>query len=313
MTPVRTVKRVAGFGLVSLLAATSASAQAWAPPAGQGAFTVAFQAIDNTGHILTDGSTVPGGKSQSASIYLEFEYAITDRWSLSTFIPYVFAKFSGPPLPNVPLQPGDACQCWQHGWQDFGVAARYNLLNGGTALTPSVAFGVPSHEYGYVGEAVLGRRLRELRLGVDVGTYLDAISPRLAVQGRYAYALVERVLDVSTNRSSLSADVIVRLTESLSVQGSVYRQITHGGLRAGTEPPPPPDGIPWGEVTTPELLHEHDRLLRDNSWQLGAGLSYSLPRADLFVSYIEFLSGSDTHAGRAFTVGATVPFERSQP
>jgi hypothetical protein len=122
--------------------------------------------------------------------------------------------------------------------------------------------------------------------------------------------MVERVLDISTNRSNLVADVFFEVTESLSVQGTVARQITHGGLSLGTEPPSPPDGIPWGEITTPEMLREHDRLIRDNSWHAGAGVSYALPRAHFFFSYLEFVGGSDTHAGRAFTLGLGLPFGR---
>lgn len=309
----RTLAPTAGWVLPWLLATASASAQAWVPGAGEGSVTVAFQVIDNTGHILTDGSTIPGGQSQNASVYVEFDYAITDRVSLSAAVPYVFAKFLGPPPPNVPVQPGDACRCWQHGWQDFGFTGRFNLLNGSAAVTPSLSYGVPSHEYGYVGEAVVGRHLRELRLAVDAGIHLDAISPRLALQGRYSYAWVERVLDVPNNRSNLAAEVIFVVSERLSIQGTVLRQVTHGGLRAGVLPPPPPDGIPWGEITTPDLLREHDRLLRDNNWRLGAGLSYGLPLVELFASYLEFVSGSDTHAGRAFTGGVSVPLGRSRP
>jgi len=64
-----------------------------------------------------------------------------------------------------------------------------------------------------------------------------------------------------------------------------------------------------GEVNTPERLLQHDRLLRDNYFHAGGGLSYSFPRMDVFLSYIAFVSGTDTHAGRAFTLGVSWPFE----
>jgi hypothetical protein len=300
--------------LVGLLVAPAAHAQAWVRPAGEGAVTLATQVIDNTGHILTDGSTQALGKSRSAAIYVEFDYAISDRVSLTAGVPLVFARYLGPrPPPGVPeppmVQEVDRCYCWQQGLQDFGLTARYNLISGTTSVTPSIAVGVPSHGYNYVGEAVVGRRLIEARLAVDAGARLDAISPRLAVQGRYSYAIVEQFLDVPNNRSNVAGEVTFRLTDSLTVQGNVLRQVTHGGLRAGTKGPTPPDGYPWGEITTEALFQQHDRLLRDNHWRLGGGATLSLPRADLFASYLEFVAGSDTHAGRAFTVGVTVPFE----
>ncbi len=292
-------------------------AQAWVPPAGSGSLRFAAQAIDNTGHVLSDGSTIPFGKSRTAAIYVETDFALTERLSVSAGVPFVFAKYLGPrPPAGVPEPPMvravDRCYCWQTGLQDVSFTARYSLLNGATALTPSISLGVPSHDYNYIGEAVVGRNLREVRLGIDAGARLDAISPRLAVQARYAYAMVERVLDVPNNRSNASAEVMLRLADRLSVQGSVSRQITHGGLRAGVAPPGP-DGIPWGEITTPELFREHDRLIRDNNWRLGAGVSFGLARGDLFFSYVEFVRGTDTHAGRAFTTGFSVPFRWRNP
>ena len=40
-------------------------------------------------------------------------------------------------------------------------------------------------------------------------------------------------------------------------------------------------------------MFEHDRLLRDNNLRLGAGVAYSMPRADVFASYVEFVRGTD--------------------
>lgn len=102
----------------------------------------------------------------------------------------------------------------------------------------------------YQGEAVVGQRLRQLGVAADAGARLDAISLRLALQGRYAYTWVEDVLDVPNNRSNLSPEVLFGATDRLSMRAGVHRQITHGGLRAGTAAPTPPDGIPWGEITT---------------------------------------------------------------
>jgi hypothetical protein len=81
-----------------------------------------------------------------------------------------------------------------------------------------------------------------------------------------------------------------------------------------------PSGIPFGppgEVNTPERLSEHDRLLRDNNFRVGAGVAYSMQKMDVFASYIELLRGNDSHGGRAITFGVSWPFElggtRSNP
>jgi hypothetical protein len=282
--------------LLLVLPARSARAQAWVPPAGAGSVTFAFQAIDNTGHRLDDGSLLPEGKSTNVALFIEGEYAFTDRLSVAAGIPYVFSKFRGPANPEALLLPVDSCRCWNSGWQDFGFTARYNLVNGAFALTPSVSYGVPSHAYDYQGEAVVGLRLQELRVALDAGTRLDAISPRLSMQGRYSFAFVEQILEVPHNRSNAALSGAFQFTRRLSMRGSLLWQHTHGGVRAGPDLPPP------------EIIGEHDRLMRDNNWRLGAGMSYSWSRLDVFASYIEYMSGTNTHAGRALTAGISWPF-----
>jgi hypothetical protein len=164
------------------------------------------------------------------SLYVEVDYALTDRFSFSGGLPYVFAKYTdpNPPPPPIPYLPVDECHCWNTGWQDFGVTARYNLVGGKFALTPSVSFGAPSHNYDFRGEAVLGRHLKEFRLAIDAGQRLDVISPRLSVQGRYSYSFVERAIDIPNNRSNVSIKSTYLLTRKLAAQGSLYWQRTHG-------------------------------------------------------------------------------------
>jgi hypothetical protein len=292
------------------IAAGRAHAQAWVPPAGSGSVNFVVQRIDNTGHFLTDGFLAKqGGKSVDSGIAVEADYALTDRWSLSAELPYVFAKYTDPdpPPPFVPFLPVDTCRCWHSGLQDFGLTARYNLVNKAIGLTPSVSVGVPSHDYNYQGEAVIGRNLKELRLAIDAGQRLDIISKRLSVQARYSYAFVQRVLDVPNNRSNAAVEGAFELTRQLSVRSSVFWQHTHGGLRGPA--PSRPETFPFGDVNTPELLNEHDRLLRDNNWRVGGAMSYGFSRFDLFASYIAYVRGTNTHAGRAVTGGISWPFE----
>jgi hypothetical protein len=292
-------------------AANDANAQAWVLPGGEGAITFTYQRIDNTGHRRTNGFLVPHGLSQDMSLYLEAEYAFTDRFSVAAGLPYVFAKYTdpNPPLYPIPFLPQDQCRCWQSSWQDLGISARYNLVGGETgkfALTPSVSFGAPTHDYNFRGEAALGRNLREERIGIDAARRLDAVSSSLSVQGGYSYAFVEKVMGISTNRSNARLEGDYYILRRLLVRGQVFWQRTHGGLRFGS--PLPADLVFPGEVNTPELLYQHDRLLRDNYWHVGGGLGYSFPQVDVFATYVAFVGGTDTHAGRALTISFVVPF-----
>lgn len=290
----------------------AARAQATLPPAGTGSVGVTFQTIDNTGHRATDGAYVDNGRSRSAALFLDVEYGITRWWAVSAGVPLVFARYTDddPPPPQLgEFQPVDQCRCWHAGWQDFGFATHLNLIDSFdhvTAVTTSLEVGIPSHAYTYRGEAVLGRRLHEARLVINASHRLDALSRRVTIGARYGYALVERVLDVPNNRSNLTVNVSVRAAPAVTVRGFASWQWTHGGLRAGSAPAS--DFPIPGDFTTSELKAEHDRMLRDNRTHVGGGVSYRLPRGNLFGTFTYFASGTDTHAGYAITGGVVVPF-----
>jgi len=299
-----------------MAAASDARAQAWVLPRGEGTLSFTYQRIDNTGHRRTNGFLVRRGVSLDMSLYLEAEYAFTNRLSVTAGLPYVFAKYTdpNPPAQPIPFLPNDQCRCWQSGWQDLGITARYNLVgaaSGAFALTPSVSLGVPSQDYNFRGEATLGRNLREERIGIDVGRRLDVLSSSISVQGGYSYAFVEKVMGISTNRSNGRLEADYSIKRKLQVFGNAFWQRTHGGLRFGS---PTSADLPFpGDVNTPELQYQHDRLLRDNYWHAGGGLAYSFRQFDVFATYIAFVGGTDTHAGRAVTISFVVPFRLGGP
>jgi hypothetical protein len=302
-------QRLALFVLTVLAVPCTAAAQTSAPPAGSAFVTFLYQRIENTGHRRTNGVVVPRGTSLDMPVYVEIGYAVTDRLSFSAGLPYVFARYTdpNPPPPPIPFLPGDASGDWQSGWQDAGITARYNLVSiHGFGLTPTISFGAPTNAYNFRGETAIGRFLREVRLGIEVATRLDAISRHLSVSGAYSYALVEKPEDLGTNRSNASVEGDYRLTDKLVLRGQVLWQRTHGGLRFGS--PPPADLLFPGEVNNPDLLFEHDRAMRDNYWHVGAGATYALNPVWVSFDYMAFVGGTDTHAGNAITLSVTIPF-----
>jgi Outer membrane protein beta-barrel domain len=290
------LKRSLLVALVLAISSISAHAQAWVPPAGIGLVSVVYQSINNTNHRLTDGSLFDGFDSLSRGVLLNLDYSFTDRFSISVGVPYLGSKYTGPE-PSLFALAVDDCFCWNHGWQDFGFTARYNLANDRFALTPSISMGVPTHNYDYFGEAVLGRNLKEFRLQVDVGQRLDAISDRLSVSGRYSYAIVEEVLELPNNRSNMAVEAGFMAARKLATRFGVSWQRSHGGLRST-------------EVVTEEQYSQWDRILKDNNFHITGGVSYSLPKVDAFASYVHYADGTDTHVGRAITAGLSFPFER---
>ena len=274
-----------------------AAGQAWVLPDRTGAVTFVVQEIDHVGRMTNDGTRAAVGKAANLGVDVEVDYAFTDRFSISTSLPYVISKYTDPdrPPPFLPFPSIDSCRCWHSSFADFGFTSRYNLVNVNRAfmVTPFVSVGLPSHAYDYVGEAVVGRRLKELKVGADAGQRLDALLPGLSVQAGYRYTMVKRVLDVPNNRSNGSVHASYALPGGLSARAIFSWQRTHGGLRFPDEVNVP--GIP-------ERLTEFHRMLRDNYLHAGAGVSYSRGAWDLSGSFLVTARGSNSHDIHVFTV-----------
>jgi hypothetical protein len=309
--------RITILGFAAAIAAvivtlpTPASAQAFTPPAQVGSVTVAWQWVSNTGHFLSDGFLREAGQSTTTSALMEVDYGITDRVAATAGVPYVFAKYTGA-LPAPSQLARDNCQCWHSSFQDASIAGRYRFGDEFWAITPQIRYSRPTHNYPYSGEAVVGRELQELNLGVSSGLRLVSILPRASLQAGYTYSFVEKALDdISINRSNAYLELGYPVTRSLYVRGIGLWQSTHGGLRFGS-----PSGDPFfppGEVNTPERQAQRDRLLRTTYWHVGGGLAYSTGRADVFMSVEKYVWGHDTHNGIAYTVGSTWYFDFSKP
>lgn len=304
----KSLRFIFATAIVAALASASApvAGQAFTLPRGVGAVTIAWQYVDNTGHRMSDGYLREAGESVTTSADLELDYGVTDRLSATLGIPYVFAKYTGS-LPPPSRLPVDACQCWHSSFQDISLSARYRLGDDPWAATPLVRYVRPSHDYNYVGEAAVGRNLQEVQVGVSASVRLAGFLPLAGVQAGYTYSFVEKVADVSIDRSNVFVQLGYSLTRRLFVHADGTWQRTHGGLRFGSVTGDP--FFPPGEVNTPERFAQRDRLGRSNYWHVGGGLSYSAGPVDVFASISKYVSGTDTHNGQAYTVGATWFFE----
>jgi hypothetical protein len=278
-------------------------AQAFTPPAGVGAVTLGWQYIHNLGHRFSDGAYAPGGESTTTSLLLDLEYAPTERLSLTAGIPYVFARYEGSEPPFTPT-PGDLCRCWNSSFADFGASVRYRFGGETWAVTPLVRIGQPSHDYPYRGEAVVGKALSEVQLGVFTGLRLVELLPRATLQLGYTYAFVERAIDdVPVDRSNLYLDFGYAVSRKLYLRAGGMWVHTHGGLRLGS---PTGDPFPFpGEFQTPEQFAETDRLLHVEDLQLTTGLSANLGPLDVYAYYADSVWGRDAHNSRVFGLGAT--------
>jgi hypothetical protein len=270
--------------------------------------TLSWQYVSNTGHRLSDGFFVERGQSVTSAIAADVDYGITDRLAVSGGIPYVFAKYTGalPPMSNLPV---DSCRCWHSGFQDVSLGGRYRFGNERWAVTPLVHLGVPSNSYPYRGEAVVGKNLNEMQVGVWTARRLGGPFAAFNLQAGYTYALVEKAVDdISVNRSNGYFDVGFAATRRLYLRTSWIGQHTHGGVQAGSV-----TGVPFpfpGELNSPDRRAERDRILRVNYMQWAGGASYSAGPVDVFASFTKYAWGRDAHNGHVLGMGATWYFPR---
>lgn len=127
--------------------------------------------------------------------------------------------------------------------------------------------------------------------------------PGMFVSSRLAYGVVEKVLDISHNRSMADLEVGYFVTPSFRAFGMANAQQTHGGIdfpingQAGLKP---------------VLVPVHDVIQRVNYLNLGGGFAYSLTDSlDMFASFSREATGRNGHVlNRGITLGASWSFSR---
>jgi hypothetical protein len=274
--------------------ARAAAAQAWLPPKGEGSIAVTLGDYGFRGHFDSDGSRDPFGGTHAHSLAFELAYAITDRVTASASLPFVSTRLSGSFPPGVALGPLDDGR--YHGdFQDVRADLRFIVRALPLALTPTVGVNIPSHRYEVIGEAVPGKRTREVFAGLNVGRTLGTST---YLHGRYIYSWVEKVVpDVKRlDRSNVDLEAgqtIGRVT----VRGLGALQVTHGGLDLEDM------------RTRPGFFRDHDRAARTNYLNLGAGASVDATGTlAVFAVFYKTVRGENAHQAHSLSLGASWEF-----
>lgn len=298
-------RELQGVFFCALLAAfpAIASAQAWVPEKGGGTTSTVFEYIAFGGHFRSDGSRTPEAASKSQSFFFDVEYGVTDRLAVTVAVPIVSSRYAStnPPSDVLRVLFEEAVQAVGAGYykhqflddmqyhttlQDFRFNARYNLSSRPVVVTPFVGSVIPSHDYAYVGESAPGRNLKEFQFGTDVARGLDPFLRKAYVDGQLAFAIPEAALKIRTNRTNASLEMGYFLSHRLAVRGFGQWQYTFNGLQFPTD------------LTTPERVLTHERLLKANYLHLGGGVSYAVnSNVEISADVVTFLSGIDTHYG----------------
>jgi len=307
----RTALMLIAAPIVLAASSSTAGAQAWLPPKGEGAVSVIYQDLFDKYHQFPGIGKVDTGPTTSRSMMLDVTYGVTDKLAISLGIPWVSSKYVGPtPHPNADLS-GPTPVFYgatelddgnYHGsWQDVRFDVRYNLTKKGVVLTPFIGTSVPSRDYIWLAHAAPGTRQKQLQIGIAGAKMLDTVVPGLFFQARYAYGITEKVLDISNNRSSAGVEIGYFLTPKLRVMALGAGQLSHGGI----------DMIANARVRLPpEQFLNHDRITRINFLNLGGGISYSLTeRVDVFGSMVRTVAARNGHLiDRGLSMGLSWSF-----
>jgi hypothetical protein len=291
---------LAGLGLQLTLVA-GASAQAWLPPKGEAWFSLGLAHQITIDHFFSKGQRLQQGHILTDSVMSDAGFAVSDRLTLRMSLPYVASVYHGTNAHYYPLDDGST-----HGTlTDFRFGARFNVLKDPVALTPFVDGLVPSHHYEYFGHSIAGSDLKQLLVGLSFGWRAAPFLPKAYLQGRYSYAFVEKVLDISHNRSNLDLQLGYFVTPRLQLFAVGMGQKTHGGLVLDRSIVPT-----W----TAAEFHAHGQVNRSDLLGVGGGADLQLTTIlDVSASYLSTVAGRNDHAINSLvSVGFTVGFSPRQ-
>jgi hypothetical protein len=282
-----------------LIPVSAAFAQAWVPAQGEGAVAFSVQELNVKKHLA--GTEVrDAGHINTVVLLSDVTYGLTDKLAVDLAVPFVSSIYAGNrPHPGTDVDNGK----FHSSFTDIRFSVRYNLTRKGAVITPYVGSIVPSHDYAYYGHAASGERLRELQVGAFVAKLFSKGAPGMFVSSRIAYGFVEKVLDISHNKSMGDLEVGYFVTPSFRAFGMMNGAYTHGGIDF------PITGLAG---VAPVYQPVHDIIQQVNYLHAGGGFAYSVnDSVDLFGSFTRLVAGKNGHAlNRGITFGASWSFSR---
>ncbi len=296
-TILRTLGTLVVVVVVGLAVAPDAFAQAWVPEKGGGSVSVAVQELNVKKHYATT-TQVDAGHINTVVVLADVTYGVTDKLAFDLAVPFVSSVYAGAkPHPGTDVDNGE----FHSAFTDVRFSVRYNVSRKGAVFTPYIGSIVPSHDYAFYGHSAAGERLRELQVGTFVAKLFTSGVPGLFLSGRAAYGFVEKVQDVSHNRSMGDLEAGYFFTPAFRAFALTSAQYTHGGIQF------PLGGLP---AVDPKYKATHDVIQQVNYLHAGGGFAYSINDSfDLFGSFTRQIAGRNGHAlNRGITVGASWSF-----
>jgi len=269
--------------------------------AGSGSIALSYQTIE-VNKFDTSVSEVDIGEVLTHSLFVELNYALTDRWLLTAGIPYIYKKYNGParhdpltlvpPRPDVPFVDDGR---YHSEWQDFVLGATYLWIDTPVIVEPFVNLIIPSHDYPHFAQAAIGQNRLKAEFGVDLTKYMPFSD--WFYRGGVSYTVVEKTLGVNVNHFRVHGEAGYFFTPHLSASAFVLGKLGNG--KDATAFPP--------SARTDEAWYQHDRTTRHNYVNVGATTDWYInDNYMLSVSALTSVWGRSVHMVRlAWTVGLT--------
>ncbi|MGH8196787.1 MAG: hypothetical protein ACRETI_01315 [Steroidobacteraceae bacterium] len=275
MNQVRTGAALLGLALAPF----AAHAQAWLPEKGSMSLSLDYTELLHKKHYLFTGAEIDIGHTSTEILNVSATYSPSDRVMIQASLPYVKSRYRGEFHHPTVVDDGR----WHSTVTDLLLTAHFQWIDGPIGFAPYVGAVIPTQDYVVLGHAAPGRGLEEYWVGFYTATSLNDWVPRTYLQFRGNYAFVEKVADVTHDRTNATLEIGHFLSESWSARVIASKQWTHGGVNI-----PVPAGDP--------LFPFHDQLAEDEFVNVGAGATWAAnERMSFYALYMQSIDGRNSH------------------
>lgn len=255
--------------------------------AGHGEVSLTYQYGYSNGGTVFGSHYAPIGRIDAHSLFLNIDYSVTDRLSVSAGIPYFVARYLGPiphDIHQVDPDAGELDDGRFHGdFQDVLLEARYLVLDEDWKIEPYTLITIPSHDYPTFSHAAVGQHLFKVELGSTI--YYVPPFDDWYVTAWGGRVFVEHPLGHSVDHWKLSLEPGYYLSPDFAVHALLLVKQGDGLSIPGDFPDP-----------NSELFFEHDRLVRNNYVDVGVGFDWLLPGGRrLSFAALKMIEYEDTH------------------
>lgn len=237
-----------------------------------------------TGSIDAFGDQFDLGRTDTHVFLLSADFALSERWKVFGSIPYVRKRHQGAAAHDLSefitytppdLRIVDDGQ-YHGGFQDLYVGTRYLAVEGPLSISPHISFGGPVSDYPVYGNAIIGKHLWELPVGVSAG-FTPSFSD-WSFHADITYVFSEDVMDVDLNYWLLYASASYFVTPRFAPRVFLVKRDAPNAL----------DLNDFGDDYDNEAGYHHDRTLKHSYLNAGIGFDYIVSdRYSISATYYE--------------------------